>query len=111
MDIQEMFFSIEGRLNRKRFILRSLLWGVIATIPNYLFITFIQDQMLSLIMCMVLAVPSYVLQIKRLHDLGRSALFVIASFIPLVNFFYMCILIFAKGNEGRNRFGEDPLTY
>lgn len=45
---------------------------------------------------------------KRLRDLGASEAHAIAMLIPLLNAFMLTYLLFAKGQEGPNEFGEDP---
>jgi hypothetical protein len=46
--------------------------------------------------------------IKRLHDLDKSAWFLLLMIIPVVNIWLIYILIFKKGSEEINRFGNNP---
>ena len=62
------------------------------------------------------AIPKYIsvgaimAAIRRLHDLNRSGWFLIAAIIPLLNFVLGIYLLFFKGTEGYNQYGEDPLA-
>ena len=47
--------------------------------------------------------------VKRLHDLGRPGWHWWLLAIPLYNIYLGCVLLFAKGTVGPNRFGRDPL--
>ena len=65
--------------------------------------------MLSTLISIVVAVPGFMLSIRRLHDLDRPTWWVIGSFIPLVNFALGCYLLFLEGTHGPNQYGPDPL--
>ena len=47
------------------------------------------------------------LQVRRLHDLNRSGLWVLISHIPYVYCLLMLYLLCAKGTIGANEYGED----
>ncbi|MBQ7198976.1 MAG: DUF805 domain-containing protein, partial [Selenomonadaceae bacterium] len=47
--------------------------------------------------------------IKRLHDLDKGGLWVLIMLIPIVDFFFGLYLLFAKGTDGYNQYGADPL--
>ena len=53
--------------------------------------------------------PNLALAVKRLHDRGRSGWFCLVGVIPFVNIWLTIDLLFLRGTEGPNRFGEDPL--
>jgi len=47
--------------------------------------------------------------VKRLHDLDRPGWHWWLLLIPLVNIYMGLVLLFAKGTQGPNQFGRDPL--
>ena len=51
-----------------------------------------------------------VLNIKRFHDLNKSGWCFLLGRIPIINIFVMLILVFKKGTQGANQYGEDPLA-
>ena len=124
-NIREIFFSWEGRLNRKAYILRCLTLGLIMTAIYILLmvITFTTAaaQMgndlpmmgafgAAYILYLPFIISGYLLAIRRLHDLDLSAFFILLSFVPVVSFFFALYLIFKKGTEGPNAYGPDPLS-
>ena len=124
-NIREMFFSWEGRLNRKRYILRCLALGLIIMAIYILLMviafTTAETQMgnglpmmgafsASYILYLPFIIAGYLLAIRRLHDLDLSAFFILLSFVPVVSFFFTLYLIFKKGTEGPNSYGPDPLS-
>lgn len=46
--------------------------------------------------------------IQRLHDLGKSEWYALLFFIPLVNIFFILILLFKKGELKDNQYGSAP---
>jgi len=47
--------------------------------------------------------------VKRCHDRNRTGWFVLLSFIPILNIWYLIEVGFLKGTTGPNTYGPDPL--
>lgn len=88
-DFRSMFLRFDNRLNRKRYIKRSLaligigviliiIMGIIAALIN------VNPKVLGLLISVVLLIPSYSLMIRRLHDLNRPEWWCIPSIIQVV---------------------------
>lgn len=115
--LKERYLSFEGRLNRKVFILRvlrfALLSGVFLILPLYFALSANPESGLLralLILAELLCIwPTFSLYIRRLHDLDKSAWWVVALFIPIVSMVFVIYVMCCKGTTGSNRFGEDPL--
>lgn len=111
MDIQKMFLTFDGRLNRKPYFFGNLALGVISALCT----TIVDNSdsgliaILGAIMGIALIVASVSLIIKRLHDLDKGGLWVLIMLIPIVDFFFGLYLLFAKGTDGYNQYGADPL--
>ena len=114
-DLQSMYLRYDNRLNRKRYILRALaLWAAVVVIS--ILIGFIASalkvralSMLGTIISIASAIPSFMLVIRRLHDLDRPTWWCIGCIIPIVNFALAVYLLFFKGTDGPNQYGPDPL--
>ena len=61
-----------------------------------------------IIMAVLWLMMFFSLMIRRIHDLGKNGWLVLLVFIPIVNFFFMLWLFFAKGQIGDNVFGPAP---
>lgn len=129
--IKEIFFSYEGRLNRKRYILRTLalcgfgfaLYVILGSLFFFLAASrphAIQneDELMAMIfglsgllflLCLPLVASSYMLMIRRLHDVNMSGFVCLLNFVPFVNVGLAFYLLFKKGTEGGNEYGPDPL--
>ena len=58
----------------------------------------------------LLAAPSVVFAIRRLHDVGLSGWFILLNAIPMVGMVFSWSIAFKRGEVGPNRFADDPLT-
>ncbi len=111
---KEKYFCFQGRLNRKPYILRSILLSIGSGIVAGILAVLLGDSLLSIMSCAAISVAAFFaalsLCVRRLHDLNRSGLLWLLSFIPVINFFLAIYVIFFKGTEGDNRYGPDPLA-
>lgn len=48
--------------------------------------------------------------VRRLHDLDRPGTHYWLLLVPFYNIYLGLLLLFKKGTEGPNRYGEDPLV-
>ena len=55
-------------------------------------------------------IPGWAVLIRRLHDTGRSAWFLLVSLIPLFGAIWLLIVLIQKSEEDDNRYGKNPLT-
>lgn len=135
-DFISMFLRFDNRLNRKRYIKRSLAMIGIATVLIILMgivvaLLNINAEKAGMIVAVVLLIPSYSLMIRRLHDLNRPAWWCIPSVIQVVLHLFVTkppfilqliggvfallslgigiYLLFFKGTDGFNQYGPDPL--
>ena len=111
MDLQKIFFSLSGRLNRKPYIIGTVSLSLISTIVGYFVESShgILTSIFGMVVGLAVIAGSISLLVKRLHDLDKSGYFGLIGLIPIVGFLFGLYLMFAKGTDGPNRFGEDPL--
>jgi len=53
-------------------------------------------------------VPSLALSARRLHDVGKSGWYIVATLIPVVGWIWYLILVCTQGKAGDNEYGSDP---
>ncbi len=116
--LKREIFTTDGRLNRMAYFLRSLLIGVCASVFGgiaggcaaigsiFLLVSFV-----AMICALACVVGSWMIMIRRCHDLDKSGWFLLILFIPYVDFLFALYLLFWKGTTGPNRYGPDPLAY
>ena len=136
---QEMFLLTTGRLKRLRYFKRLLVIGFIHVILIATIFAAYADSLgnlnstgdvLSILLGIILLVPRYCLDVRRLHDMGKDETlayffatadlvsYLSNSFnsenIPLIlgGIVFLAVwlyVLFTPGNIGRNKYGEDPL--
>ena len=110
----DMFYKAEGRLNRKPYILRVLVLQVVGFCLQLMGIVSGAAAAGGFgwqVFCfLIVGIPSILLLIRRLHDLGRTGWLWLLIWIPVVNFALVVYAFCFKGTTGPNRFGPDPLA-
>ncbi|QDV52250.1 DUF805 domain-containing protein [Gimesia fumaroli] len=72
-------------------------------------ISFLGFWLLLIYMFLVL-MPKLSVTVRRLHDTGRSALWLFAGLIPAIGALITIILMVLDGDAGENEYGPDPKT-
>ncbi len=105
------YLRSRGRLSRSRF------WflAIALTIAFALLFSGLESlggRASTLILYPAIFWAAYVLAARRYHDLGKSPVRLLLLLIPLAGMLWVFVeLAFAKGTEGENQYGPDPLTH
>jgi uncharacterized membrane protein YhaH (DUF805 family) len=62
------------------------------------------------IFALVTFLPAWAVEIRRLHDIGKSGWWLLLWLIPLIGFIILLIWLIRKGTDGDNEYGADPLA-
>ena len=57
---------------------------------------------------LVMIIPAIALQVRRLHDLGKSGWMILINFIPLIGGIWMFVLNVQDSQHGTNQYGPNP---
>ena len=107
-----LFFSFEGRINRRKFwlgivILWAVVWilALLAAAANSGFL-----WGLISVLSVLLIWPSLALSIKRWHDRNKSGWWILIGLIPIIGGIWVLVETgFLPGTIGPNEYGLDPL--
>jgi uncharacterized membrane protein YhaH (DUF805 family) len=118
---EPQFFSMGGRIGRVRYIAYMIgvtfLSGIAAMILAALFggifaAMSIKSVGLIIALMVVAYIPMlfamFVVMIRRLNDMDQSGWLSILTLIPIVGFFVSLWMLFARGSEGSNKYGQAP---
>lgn len=114
---KELFFTSKGRLNRRSYIYRSIFLSLVLSVIQVV-LTFAANsigalELLFAVLLLVSGLFGFVASImmleRRLHDLDKSGWWMLLLCVPLVNILFYIYILFFKGTEGPNQYGEDPL--
>jgi uncharacterized membrane protein YhaH (DUF805 family) len=122
--MQDLLFSFQGRVNRAKFWLVNIVVVVVVTIiidvlfggvaasgdPRAAIASVgIVGGIIALVLYIVLFWISLAIAVKRCHDRNRSGWFILLSFVPILNIWYIIEVGFLRGTSGPNSYGPDPL--
>ena len=113
--IKFTFFSHKGRLNRRRYWVMSTVLLILSIAYFCLTLLMLKEAPSTFGWLMIafgvilLIYISIMMNIKRIHDHDRKGHFLWLYLVPMANNWLMIELLFVKGTNGPNRFGEDPL--
>lgn len=102
------FAGFQGRAIRSEywyFILFVMLGSAVLALIDAV----VGTGVLSLIFTLVTLIPTIAVSVRRLHDTDRSGWWYLLFLVPLVGAVVLLIWFCARGTNGANRFGEDPL--
>lgn len=54
--------------------------------------------------------PSWAVQVRRLHDIGKSGWWLLLALIPLIGAIILLIWLAKAGTDGDNEYGSNPLA-
>lgn len=118
--LKELFFSFNGRLNRKAYWYRSIVLFLVLLVSAIILGAALEISDTNVlgypfvIIAFLVTLCSYVglwcLCARRMHDLDKSGWWLLLFCLPLVNIWLSILICFIKGTEGPNQYGEDPLN-
>ncbi|WP_030712736.1 DUF805 domain-containing protein [Streptomyces sp. NRRL F-2580] len=108
VDVLKKYTVFSGRARRQEYwmfflfnvaalIVVSILDAVIGTSP-WLYALYALGTFL----------PNLAVTVRRLHDTDKSGWWVLISFVPLVGFIWLIVLLATAGNDQPNQYGPNP---
>jgi len=104
----ENYFNFSGRARRKEWFLFVFL-HLIMTFIFYKVNTIIEfaygiemTYNLVILYSLLVFIPLIAVTVRRLHDVDKSGWYILVPF-------YNLVLVWSKGEEGLNNYGEDPI--
>ena len=114
--VKENYANFDGRARRQEYwmfvLFQIVIFFILIFISNLLeeFGLFDSDVALWVFILYALAtlVPWIALNVRRLHDTGKSGGNLFINLIPLIGRIWYIVLVASNGNVGSNKYGPDP---
>jgi len=106
LDAWRKYFGFNGRATRKDywgFFLINILVSAIIALAEV--IVGMGDGFISSLYALAVICPNITLCTRRLHDVGKSGWWQLASIIPLLNFYLLYLLWIKPGSTDSNKYG------
>lgn len=110
MIFTKKYADFNGRATRKEYWTYALAYFIVMFLIGFIGATLFDDGVEIIIDIALIAsfVPNLAVTARRLHDSGRSGLWVIGSFIPILNFVVFVFTLLGS-NPGPNQYGPLPV--
>ncbi len=101
------YFNFSGRARRKEYWMFSLISAIIAIVLSVIDAVIGITLFTSLYSLFVL-IPNLSITFRRLHDINKSAWWLLISIIPIVGAIVLLVFSVQPGTVGVNNYGDDP---
>ena len=106
------YVGFSGRASRSEFwywVLFTIIGQIVAGILDGLILPELPISLLATVFSLATFLPGLALNFRRLHDIDRTAWWVLIVF-TIIGAFVLLYWACCKGTTGANRFGPDPLA-
>lgn len=109
------FATFSGRARRREFWLFALFTWIVSCVLQLLSIA-VQDSVVinalvaivSLLFSLFILIPGLALDVRRLHDTGRSGWWLLIALLPIIGAIVLLVFFCTAGTAGENEYGADP---
>lgn len=102
------FADFSGRSRRLDYWTAVVFNMVVFFLIAMLEIATIGVPIISLLFILASILPSLAIAVRRMHDIGRSGLWVILAFVPLAGIVYF-VFTLLDSQPGANQYGPNPI--
>ncbi len=110
--LKQHYADFSGRARRKEFWMFVLFNFIFLLITALLDITLIYVgigfKMISPIYALAVFIPGLAVEVRRLHDIGKSGWWIFISLIPLIGSIWLLVLLATDSQPGDNEYGPNP---
>lgn len=115
LQVWKKYAVFSGRARRKEFwyfVLFNLVIAIALTVFDNVAGLYISKDtgtgFLSTIYSLAIIIPSLAVEVRRLHDTGRSGWWLLIAFIPLIGAIILLIYLAQDSQAGDNKYGPNP---
>ena len=114
--VLRQYADFKGRASREEFWMFALFYLIVAFVITLFSLGLMQLSgktgalLLPFLFIFALSIPSWAVVIRRLHDIGKSAWYLLINLIPIVGGILLLLKLIAKGNSDTNQYGKTPET-
>ncbi|MDU2417283.1 DUF805 domain-containing protein [Negativicoccus succinicivorans] len=115
--VREKYVTFSGRASRSEYWKFTLIYVIILFVAQALdaglFPNTIDDGgmgggTITTIVTILLFLPAFTAQIRRLHDIGKSGWWILWEFLPLIGTLVLLYFLVKPSEKGANKYGPQP---
>lgn len=110
----KQYADFSGRARRKEYWIFSLINNIIIFFLYILQIVMIESTLwlifpiILFLYAMAVFLPGLAVNIRRLHDIGKSGWWYLIYLIPIISAIWLTVLMCLDSEPGENQWGENP---
>ena len=109
ISVLKNYFTFSGRSSRKEYwmfilinVVISIIIGIVGSIVGDKY------SIISVLYILVMIIPTLAVDVRRLHDTGKSAWWLLINFVPFIGSIWFIVLMVLDSNLGENKYGKNP---
>lgn len=117
LKVLKQYADFNGRARRKEFWMFGLMSFLIVLAAYILIgISIVAEAPVLAVVCYVLIaiyslailIPTLAVSVRRLHDIGKSGVWYLINFVPVIGSIWFLILMITDSQPGANQYGANP---
>ena len=101
------YCNFSGRARRTEYWMFTLISAVIVSVLGIID-GIIGINILTSLYSLFILIPELALSFRRLHDIDKSAWWLLIAFVPVVGAIVLLVFSLKQGTVGTNGYGDDP---
>lgn len=108
MKVLKNYIGFQGRARRKEYWMFFLFNFLITILLSVIEMMLGLDGILSGLYGLFALLPSIAVNVRRLHDIGRTGWWMLLSFIPVIGLIVLLVFAMLDSEQGENKYGPNP---
>jgi uncharacterized membrane protein YhaH (DUF805 family) len=108
LKVLKQYVDFSGRARRTEFwmfVLFNFIFSLAASVLDYVVGTYF---VFSSIYSLAILLPSLAVSVRRLHDSGKSGVWFLINFVPVIGSIWFIVLMLKDSQPGANQYGTNP---
>jgi uncharacterized membrane protein YhaH (DUF805 family) len=102
------YIGFQGRARRKEYWMFFLFNFLITLLLSFIEVMMGLGGILSGIYGLFVLLPSIAVNVRRLHDIGKTGWWMLLSFIPVIGLIVLLVFAVLDSQPGENKYGPNP---
>jgi uncharacterized membrane protein YhaH (DUF805 family) len=107
----KQYADFNGRARRKEFwmfVLFNCIFAIVLNVIDLVLIVQLGFGIFHFLYFIGIFIPNLAVGVRRLHDIGKSGVWLLIALIPIVGSIWLLVLMVTEGNPGDNQYGKNP---
>lgn len=109
--LKNNYCNFSGRARREEywmFVLFNVIFSLAASVIDFILASIIGISFVGTLYSLAVLVPGLALEFRRLHDIDKSAWWLLIALVPVVGAIVLFVFSVLPGTVGDNKYGADP---